>query len=496
MSANLYDLFTSRLPADPGKTFLETEDGRRLAYGDIDALAGRMTRLLNDLGVTPGDRVAAQVDKSPEAVLLYLACLKAGAVYLPLNTAYTAGEIGYFLGDAEPRVFVCRADDAAALAGVAEAAGVKHMLTLGADGSGSLVEQSAGLEPRAGAVERDADDLAALLYTSGTTGRSKGAMISHRNLASNALALHDIWGWRDGDVLLHALPIFHVHGLFVALHCALLNASTVLFLSGFDADAVIERLPRATVMMGVPTFYARLADHPALTPELCANMRLFVAGSAPLLAETFHVFEERSGRRILERYGMTEAGMITSNPLDGERLPGTVGFPLPQVRVRLAGDIGILEITGPNVFKGYWRMPEKTAEEFRPDGWFITGDLASIDEDGRVSIVGRGKDLIITGGYNVYPKEIENHIDGLDGVKESAVIGLHHPDFGEAVTAIVTPNGKDEISEQSVRDGLDGKLARFKIPKRVFFMDELPRNAMGKVQKTQLRDRFADTFRD
>ncbi|MEE8394219.1 MAG: AMP-binding protein [Rhodospirillales bacterium] len=497
MSANLYDLFTSRLPADPRTTFLETGDGAKLSYGDIEASAGRMTRLLGDLGVKPGDRVAAQVDKSPQAVLLYLACLKAGAVYLPLNPAYTADEIGYFLGDAEPRVLVCGPGVAAALTAAAEAAGVGHVLTLGADGSGSLSEQSAGLEPRAGAVERETDDLAAILYTSGTTGRPKGAMITHANLASNALALHRIWGWRDGDVLLHALPIFHVHGLFVALHCALLNASTVLFLARFEADAVIEVLPRSTVMMGVPTFYTRLAGHPGLTPELCANMRLFISGSAPLGAETFRAFEERSGHRILERYGMTETGMIASNPLNGERLPSTVGFPLPGVRVRLAGEdggIGILEITGPNVFKGYWGKEENTNEDFSPDGWFITGDLAAIGGDGRVSIAGRGKDMIISGGLNVYPKEIENQIDGLDGVRESAVIGIHHPDLGEAVTAVVVADAMGAISERSVCQGLDGKLARFKIPKRVFFIDELPRNAMGKVQKAQLRERFADTF--
>jgi malonyl-CoA/methylmalonyl-CoA synthetase len=377
------------------------------------------------------------------------------------------------------------------------------VLSLGGAGEGDLmavVEAQAASET---VVEVGSHELAAILYTSGTTGRSKGAMLSHANLASNALVLFDFWHWQPNDVLLHALPIFHVHGLFVALHCALLGGSRVIFMPRYDVQTIMRKLPQSTVMMGVPTFYTRLLDRDDFGRDTCANMRLFISGSAPLLAETHREFEERTGHRILERYGMTETGMITSNPYDGERVAGTVGYALPGISARVAdehgkqlprGEAGVLEITGPNVFSGYWQMPEKTAEEFRPDGWFITGDIAEMGDDGRVTIVGRAKDLIISGGFNVYPKEIESEIDELPGVKESAVIGVPHPDFGESVTAVVVPNGSSEITEEGIVAALSARLARFKQPKRVFIVDELPRNTMGKVQKNVLRDRHKDLF--
>ena len=501
MSDNLFELIRARFPGDPDAPFIETPDGRVVTYGALDEASGRMARLLAEAGVAKGDRVAALVEKSPEAILLYLAVMRAGAVYLPLNTAYHAQEIAYFLGDAEPRVVVCRPEAEAEIAGLA---GSARVFTLGQAGNGSLIEASAGLDPAFPCVSAAADDLAALLYTSGTTGRSKGAMLSHRNLASNALALHRIWGFRDGDVLLHALPIFHTHGLFVATNCVLLNGSTMLFLNHFDAAQVCALLPRATVMMGVPTFYTRLLAHPGFDAETCRNMRLFISGSAPLLEETFRDFEARSGMAILERYGMTETGMNSSNPLDGARLPGTVGYALPEVELRVAddhgrvlpaGETGVLEVRGPNVFSGYWRQPDKTAAEFRPDGFFITGDIARMGPDGRVAIVGRAKDLIISGGFNVYPKEVELVVDAQPGVRESAVIGLPHPDFGEAVAAVLVPEEAAQPPEEAaVIAAAKDALANYKVPKRVFLVDTLPRNAMGKVQKNELRARYKETF--
>ncbi len=503
MSANLYELLRTRFPADPEAPVFLTTDGGRMSYGELDTAAARAAAALRGLGVAKGDRVAVQVDKSIAAVALYLGCLRVGAVYLPLNTGYMAAEVSYFLGDAEPHLLICTPVAEPALRDVSGQAGVAHVLTLDDDGSGTWTDTVAGYEPDPAIEPADADDLAAILYTSGTTGRSKGAMLSHRNLASNAQTLHRIWGFRDGDVLIHALPIFHVHGLFIALHCALLNGSAMWFLPKFDADTVIDLLPKATVLMGVPTFYTRLLDNPRLTTEQCSHMRLFIAGSAPLLPDTFDAFTARTGHRILERYGMTETGMITSNPLDGERLAGTVGFALPDVQVRVAdddgtmmanGETGVLEITGPNVFGGYWRMPEKTRTEFRDDGWFITGDLAAMAQDGRVSIVGRAKDLIISGGYNVYPKEIEAVIDEVPGVLESAVIGVPHPDFGEAVTAVVVRDGSTEVDETAITASTGAQLAKFKNPKRVYFVDALPRNAMGKVQKNALRKEYEQAF--
>ena len=416
----------------------------------------------------PGDRILVQTEKSVEGALLYLASLRAGLVYVPLNTAYTLAELAYFIEDAEPALIF-------------------------AEGHLGLAE----LDPEPAAFEtvpRGPDDLAAILYTSGTTGRSKGAMLSHHNLASNALVLKDYWHWRHCDVLIHALPIYHVHGLFVALHGALLNGSTMLWHKGFDADAVLADLAAATMLMGVPTFYVRLAAHPGLTRDAAAGMRLFVSGSAPLREATFAEFEAKTGHRILERYGMTEAGMICSNPYDGERIPGTVGFPLPGVEARIEGGAGpgVLEIRGPNLFKGYWRNPGKTAEEMRPGGWFVTGDIATMAEDGRVAIVGRAKDLIIAGGLNLYPKEIELALDAVPGVAESAVIGVPHPDLGEAAVAVVVRTDP-ALGEAEVLAAI-ADLARFKQPRRILFADALPRNAMGKVQKAALREAHKGLF--
>ena len=503
MGGNLFETLRGRFPAERSRPFIETPEGRTVSYGDLEAETGRMARLLAELGVAKGDRVAAIVEKSPEAISLYLAALRAGAVYLPLNTAYQAGEIAYFLDDAKPKVVVGRPEAEAALGPIAAECGAV-LLTLGAEGEGSLMARSRDLDPDFAPLPAAGDDLAALLYTSGTTGRAKGAMMSHGNLASNARALHQIWGFRADDVLLHALPIFHTHGLFVATNCVLLNGTGMLFLPRFEAATVCRLLPRATVMMGVPTFYTRLLEQPDFGPETCRSMRLFISGSAPLLEETHRAFEARTGHVILERYGMTETGMNTSNPLEGARRAGTVGFPLPEVEVRVAdedgrvlgpGEVGVLEVRGPNVFKGYWGLPEKTAEEFRPDGFFVTGDIAAIDAAGYVRIVGRAKDLIISGGFNVYPKEVELVVDALDGVAESAVIGLAHPDFGEAVTAVVRrETGREDPDETAVIGAVKGRLANYKVPKRVFFVDELPRNAMGKVQKNVLRQLYGAAF--
>ncbi|HYC05179.1 MAG TPA: malonyl-CoA synthase [Azospirillaceae bacterium] len=503
-SDSLYHLFESRFPADRNSPFIETETGRIYSYADLEAISARYANLLAKLGVKKGDRVAVQVDKSPENIFLYLAVVRAGGVYLPLNTAYQRGEIGYFLEDAEPTLFVCRPETEAQMRDLATAARVPHVLTLGVNGDGSFAERAAGLPESFETLPAARDDLAAILYTSGTTGRSKGAMMTHWNLGSNALALHRLWGWGPKDVLLHALPIFHTHGLFVATNCVLLNGTSMLFLPKFDAETVLGLLPRATVMMGVPTFYTRLLAEPRFTKELVGHFRLFISGSAPLLADTHREFSARTGHAILERYGMTEAGMITSNPLDGDRVPGTVGFPLPDVEVRICDEqgkvlgtdeIGVLEMRGPNLFKGYWKKPEKTAEDMRADGFFITGDVAKIDGRGYVHIVGRAKDLIISGGFNVYPKEVETVVDSIPGVVESAVIGLPHPDFGEVAAAVVMARPEAGLTEAGIIATVKGELANYKVPKRVWFVDELPRNAMGKVQKNLLRDQHKDTFK-
>ena len=500
-NANLYALLEAHFPADRSATCLETPDGAVWTFADVDATSARYANLMAERGVAPGDRVAVQVEKSPRALILYLACLRAGAVYLPLNPAYPERELDYFLGDAEPRLVVGRPEALDALKGLCERHGAGEPLTLGTQDDGTLVEASHAMPDRFDTVERAPDDLAALLYTSGTTGQPKGAMLTHANLFSNAQVLHAAWGFRRGDVLLHMLPIFHTHGLFVACHTSLLNGSPMIFCPRFDAAEACRLLPRATVFMGVPTFYVRLLREAGFGEKRCANVRLFVSGSAPLLEQTFEEFRERTGHTILERYGMTECGMSTSNPLDGDRRGGTVGLPLPGVDLRVTGDdgtpaepgeVGGIEFKGPNVFAGYWRMPEKTAEEFTADGYFRSGDLGWLSEDGYVAIVGRGKDLVISGGFNVYPKEVELLIDKLGGVVESAVIGLPHPDFGEQVTAVVVRDpAAAGPSEQSVIDALKHELARYKVPKQVFFVDRLPRNSMGKVQKTALRERFA-----
>lgn len=498
-NANLYALLSRRFAEQAETVAIETPDGRRITYAELDRAAAQFANRLTALGVRPGDRAAVQVDKSPEAVCLYLGCVRAGIIYLPLNTGYPPRELEHFFRDAEPRVVVCRPADRDMVEDLATRCGVERVVTLGPSGDGSLM----AIENPGDAFETVSsrgEDIAAILYTSGTTGKPKGAALTHANLGSNAVTLHDYWGFRDGDVLLHALPLFHTHGLFVACHCSLLNGTPMLLLPRFDVDQVIALLPRATVFMGVPTFYTRLLASEDFDRDVCAHMRLFVSGSAPMLEQTHHEFTERTGHRILERYGMTECGMSTSNPLHGERKPGTVGLPLPGVSLRVVdeagkpvpvGEIGQIEFKGPNVFQGYWRMPEKTAEEFTEDGFFRSGDLGTIDEDGYVSIVGRDKDLIISGGYNVYPKEVEICIDGLQGVIESAVIGVPDADFGERVVAVVVPDG-DAPSEEEAIAALRPLLAAYKLPKQIVFLEELPRNAMGKVQKNILRERLSE----
>ena len=486
-----------------GDAVLIQLDGSEMPGEALYRLSGRIANVLTEAGVQPGDRVAMQTEKSAEALALYLACLRTGALFLPLNTAYTTAELDYFLGDAEPRVAVCDPAGEAALRPVADSKGIT-LLTLDGAGTGTLVERAAEAPEEFATVVRRSDDLAAILYTSGTTGRSKGAMLSHDNLLSNADALVETWRFTSADTLLHALPIFHAHGLFVATNVLLRVGGRMIFLPRFDVDTVLAQLPRATAMMGVPTFYSRLLGDARFTREVTGHMRLFISGSAPLLADTHRAFEARTGHRILERYGMSETTMSTSNPYDGERRAGTVGFPLPGVELRIVdaetgvevsqGEIGILEVRGPNVFKGYWRMPNKTAEEFREDGFFVTGDMARIDADGYITIVGRAKDLVISGGYNVYPKEVEGEIDGLEGVAESSVVGVPHPDFGEGVVAIVVREPGSGVEAEDIHAALQDRLAKFKQPKAIFFMGELPRNTMGKVQKNALRDMYDDAF--
>ncbi|MEK0081675.1 malonate--CoA ligase [Benzoatithermus flavus] len=503
MQQSFFALIQSRYPVDRGRVVIETGDGRTISYAELDAATARYARVLRAAGAEPGDRVAFHVEKSPQALFLYLASLRAGLVALPMNPAYQAGEVGYMLGNAEPAIFVTDPARIPELQPVAVQTGVKTVLTLDAAGQGSLPARAeaepADFEP----VPRGSDDLAAMLYTSGTTGRPKGAPLSHGNLASNAQVLVEAWGFGDQDVLLHALPIFHAHGLFVACHCTLLAGAAMLWLPRFDVQRVMELLPRATVMMGVPTFYTRLLDQPDFGPAQAAHVRLFVSGSAPLLAETHRAFERRTGQRILERYGMSEILMHTSNPLHGERRPGSVGRPLPGSQVRIVdeadreckpGEVGAVLVKGPNVFKGYWRAPEKNEEEFTADGWFRTGDLGLMSEDGYLTLVGRAKDLVITGGLNVYPSEVEAVIDELPGVVESAVVGLPHPDLGEAVTAVIKPKPGAAPDEAAVIAACKAQLAGFKVPKRVLFTDELPRNAMGKVQKNLLRQAHAGLY--
>jgi len=507
---NLFTALRQAFPADRRATAIEVADapGAPLHYtwDDVDRATARIANLLESLELPAGSRVAVQTDKSVEALLLYLAVLRAGFVYLPLNNAYQAAEIEYFIGNAEPAVVVCTPRNFAWISPIAFQAGTKNVFTLGDDRAGSLLERAAFHGDTHTPAGKRADDLAAILYTSGTTGRSKGAMLSHGNLLSNARVLKDYWGWRPGDVLLHALPIFHVHGLFVASHGALLNGSKMLWFNRFDPRATIARLREATVFMGVPTLYTRMLAEPSLTRSACTGMRLFISGSAPLLKETHDEWTQRTGHMILERYGMSETLMLTSNPCraeDGARVGGTVGFALPGVGVRLrddegrdlpAGEIGGIQVRGPNVFNGYWRMPEKTAEEFTDDGWFKTGDVGRMDAEGRLTIVGRSKDLIISGGYNVYPAEIEGLMNEMAGVAESAVVGVPHPDFGEAVVAVVVPKPGATLEGANLAAALKGHIANFKVPKQVFVVDDLPRNAMGKVQKNLLRQQHTALF--
>ncbi len=481
---------------------LEVPGGDSLTGDAFLRMVARAAVALRAAGVVPGDRVAVQVAKSPQALAVYGAAVALGAVFLPLNTAYTAAEVDYFLGNATPRLFLCDPAKEAALAPVAAAQGARLMM-LGAAGQGSFAAAMAGAGEAFDPVDRGPDDLAAILYTSGTTGRSKGAMLTHRNLLSNAETLADLWRFTPADVLLHALPIFHTHGLFVATNVSLLTGGRMIFLPGFEIEAVLAALPRATAMMGVPTFYTRLLEEARFTRDLCAGMRLFVSGSAPLLAETHRAFEARTGHRILERYGMTETNMNTSNPYEGERRAGTVGFPLPGVELRIQGpegrpvapgEAGVIEVRGPNVFAGYWQMPEKTREELREDGWFITGDVGRVDADGYVQIVGRAKDLVISGGFNVYPVEVEAELDAQPGVLESAVIGVPHPDFGEAVFAVLVAQKGVTLDPAAVLAGLQERLARFKQPKAAVVVEALPRNTMGKVQKAELRRTYAGWF--
>jgi malonyl-CoA/methylmalonyl-CoA synthetase len=495
------------LANDPGRPFLETPAGRSLSYQDLARQSGAWAVALHACGVRTGERVAVQIDKSVESILLYVACLRLGAVYVPINTANTVHEVGYFLQDAQPCLAVVRPAERSALAPLAAAAGVARLETLGAHGEGSLgtlVTRSAGAAPPRPALDGGA--LAAIVYTSGTTGRSKGAMLTRANLASNATTLAAAWRFTRQDLLLHALPLFHVHGLFAALNTALASGSGLLLLGGFDAAQVLELLPRVTVFMGVPTHYTRLLQLPGLDRAVGAHMRLFVSGSAPLLADTHRDFEQRTGHRILERYGMTETLMNTSNPYQGPRVPGTVGPPLPGIQVRItdpatgrvAGDpemIGGIEIRGPNVCAGYWRDPDKTQREFTPDGWFRSGDIGRFDRAGYLQIVGRAKDLVISGGYNVYPKEVETELDALPGVLESAVIGVPHPDFGEGVTALIVPRPGASPTEAEIISAVQERIARYKVPKRVLIVAELPRNTMGKVQKNVLRERYASLYR-
>ena len=503
---NLFAALRQGFPAKLDDIAIETDEGLYYSWRDLDRATAMMANLLASLGLEPGARIAVQVDKSVEAVMLYLATLRAGYVFLPLNTAYQSAEIEYFIGNAEPAVVVCSARNFGWVSPIAYSAGAEAVFTLNDDRTGSLLERAVHHSDSHAIAEKGPDDLAAILYTSGTTGRSKGAMLTHENLLSNAQVLKTYWGWEPDDVLIHALPIFHVHGLFVALHGALINGSKMLWVGKFDPKTVVRLLPRATVFMGVPTLYVRMLAEPSLTRQACRSMRLFISGSAPLLIETFRDWEQRTGHTILERYGMSETAMLTSNPYlaeQGPRRGGTVGFALPGVGVRVrdeagqdlpVGEIGGIEVRGSNVFKGYWRMPEKTREEFTADGWFKTGDVGLIDPQGYVTIVGRSKDLIISGGYNVYPAEIEGYINEMPGVAESALVGVPHPDFGEVGVAVVTAKPGAALQAEQIIATLKARLANFKIPKHCVVVGELPRNTMGKVQKNLLRDQYKTLF--
>jgi len=501
LSYNIYELFATKFAGADQQPFLVVPDGPTITYGEMDQRSAAMAAVLADRGVKPGDRVAVQVDKSIDAVALYLACLRAGFIYLPMNTAYTADEVGFFLGDATPAAFVFPPDMAAKLLPIAEIADVAATLTLANDGTGTLAELASQVDAPSTVIARDEHDTAAMLYTSGTTGRPKGAMLTHGGIAENARALHSVWRFRTGDVLLHCLPIFHVHGLFVALNPAILNVSEVIFLPRFTVDDVRAHLRRATIMMGVPTYYTRLLDNAGFGPHDCQTVRMFTSGSAPMTETVFNRFTDRTGHTICERYGMTECGIITSNPPEGERVAWTVGFALPNMETRVAdqadqpveaSEVGQVQVRGPHLFSGYWQLPDKTKESFSADGFFRTGDIGSLDADGRLTLAGRSSDMIISGGYNVYPKEIEQVLDDVPGVTETAVVGLPHDDLGEAVTAFVVAD--ESTDKDMLSKALDGRLARFKHPKGYMFVDQLPRNTMGKVQKAKLRNDYGDTY--
>lgn len=489
MTGNLYTALQAGFARHMDDAALILPDGTTLSYAALDDLSARFAACLKTKGVQPGDRVAVQVDKSAGNAALYLAVLRVGAVYQPLNTGYTLQEVEFFVDDAEPSLFICRPEDLPRYKGALNVA----IEPMGIDDATGLWAEALACAPALDICPRTADDLAAILYTSGTTGRPKGAMLSHGNLQNNAEVLVDLWGLTDQDVLIHALPIFHVHGLFVALHCAMMVGAPMYFESTFNAARVRTLLPKATVLMGVPTFYTRLMAEQGFGPQYCSNMRLFISGSAPMTAEVHEAFEAASGHKVLERYGMTETGMLTSNPLEGDRVAGTVGFALPGTEVRVVGDTGAVEVRGPNVFSGYWRLPEKTKEEFTEDGFFKTGDVGTMDETGRLTLAGRAKDLIISGGYNIYPKEIETVLDNMFGVMESAVIGVAHKDLGEGVVAVLVADGAPPSGEQ-IQAALDETLARFKHPRRFYWVEELPRNTMGKVQKKALRKTYADAY--
>jgi len=498
----LFDALVAPLEMRRDAVLIRPDDSE-VTGEQLFALSGQIANVLLDAGVEPGHRVAMQCEKSIEALALYLACLRVGSLFLPLNTAYMPAEMDYFVGDAEPTIVVSSIQAADQLAPIC----ANHnatLFTLGENSDGTLMDAARVAGTDCLIAERGPDDLAVILYTSGTTGRSKGAMLSHKNLLSNAESLSEAWRFTSEDRLLHALPIFHAHGLFVAINVSLNVGASMIFLPKFDINVVMDKIGSATTMMGVPTFYTRMLADERCNSKNLSHMRLFVSGSAPLLAETHREFEAKTGQRILERYGMTETTMNSSNPYDGDRRAGTVGFPLPNIELRVVdpetgdelpkGDIGSLEVRGPNVFQGYWRMPEKTAEDFRDDGFFITGDIAKFDEDGYITIIGRSKDLVISGGYNVYPKEVETEIDDLDGVNESAVIGVPHPDFGEAVLAVVVPTSGVKLVADQITLPLQKRLAKFKCPKKVVFINALPRNTMGKVQKNELRKTYENTF--
>lgn len=500
---NIYNVFKKHFPDDADAIFIETPDGTTYSYTYLEHESARLALFLTTQGIKKGDRIAVQVDKSPHVLFLYLACLRAGFIYLPLNTAYTESELNYFITNAEPSVVICKSDSSELFKRLKNQY-LKYIFTLEKNDQGSLLQESSNTATDFQNVSCEPDDAAVILYTSGTTGQPKGAVITHANLAANALDLQQAWLWQQKDVLLHALPIFHIHGLFVACHNVLLGGSKMLFLPAFDSKTVMKLLPKATVLMGVPTFYTRLLNEPEFNQTFCKNMRLFISGSAPLLEQTFEEFKQRTGFTILERYGMTETGMNTTNPVVGDRIAGTVGLPLPGVTTRIVdeqghlvtkGEVGILQVKGANVFKEYWRMAEKTAEEFTEDGFFITGDMAKVNETGYISIVGRNKDMVISGGFNVYPKEVELLLDEIEGINESAIIGLPHKDFGEAVTAIiVTENINSQPDDKNLIQALKKELASYKVPKKIIFVKQLPRNTMGKVQKNVLRQTYQDLY--